>query len=188
MGRRVTVSPAFVALLCTMLFLDEEGLVLPFLLAAALHETGHLLVLHGFGIHPEAIRIGLCGAVIPAAFPSYRAELLTVLAGPAVNLALVLGFFRLWPSFFAANAVLLLYNLLPIYPLDGGRLLFLGLRCFLPEQAAAVVQVVGNVCIVGIVILCAVASISAVCGLFPWLLAVSFLFRLKNLLAKPSLP
>lgn len=113
------------ALLC------GAGEVLPLVLLSALcHELGHLFVLWRFRIPVERVVLSPMGALIIAPEQeklSYGRELLAVLAGPAVNLALALVLARVCGDylFAGANAILGVYNLLPVDGLDGGRALFL---------------------------------------------------------------
>ena len=106
------------------------------LLAAAMHEGGHLAALAAFRVPVEGVRLGAMGAVIHAPGAnrlSYGRELLVTLAGPMVNLisapllaALSARLGWEWGYLFAgAHMVLGVYNLLPIPPLDGGRALYL---------------------------------------------------------------
>jgi len=127
---KLRVSPLCLAVLGGAL-LCGAGEVLPLVLLAALcHELGHLFVLWLYRVPVEEILLTPLGAVIAAPEQerlSYGAELFAVLAGPAVNLILALIFARVSGDylFAGANAILGLYNLLPILGLDGGRALFL---------------------------------------------------------------
>lgn len=109
-----------------------------------LHELGHALMARRYGIPTEDITLYPIGGVarlhrIPRA-PG--AELLIALAGPAVNVALALMFFTLGRLFGAVaptfaeglagwlvhellvvNVLLAGFNLIPIFPMDGGRVL-----------------------------------------------------------------
>ena len=174
-------SPAFTALFCLLVFLDTECFVPYFMLAAALHELGHLTVLWLYDLYPAHFYIGLLGAVISVNFPNYLAELLTALAGPMVNLLLFCVCFRLLPLFSYFNLYLLLYNLIPIYPLDGGRLLRLGLtHWFRFETAFRIEQIVSILTVCALVAVGIYTAIFLRLGLFP-LLSLVFLLKLPSL-------
>lgn len=104
------------------------------LLAALCHELGHYAALRRRGGWVRAVRISALGAEMQVAGRmSYGGELLAAAAGPAVNLLLAaaLGLLGRWwePLYLlaGAQAVLGCFNLLPILPLDGGRMLWLAL-------------------------------------------------------------
>jgi Zn-dependent protease len=108
------------------------------------HELAHALVARRFGVRTSAITLFLFGGVAtleeePA---SPKADALVALAGPACSAALALIAFvlvfavdRFVPGrigtalgylgtyVLLANAVLAVFNLIPAYPMDGGRVL-----------------------------------------------------------------
>jgi len=105
-----------------------------------LHEMGHALMARQYGIATEHITLYPIGGVaaLQRMPRSAGPELLVALAGPAVNFALAAGFwailmtgsvvfgaapdsFLTWLMF--ANLGLGLFNLLPVFPMDGGRIL-----------------------------------------------------------------
>jgi Zn-dependent protease len=105
------------------------------------HETAHALVARQYGIEIRGITLFIFGGVAQmAAEPtSPRAEFLMALAGPVASLALSAGLLAVgvWvhsmdgPEAVAEvvvylgwlNAMVGLFNLVPAYPLDGGRML-----------------------------------------------------------------
>jgi Zn-dependent protease/predicted transcriptional regulator len=109
-----------------------------FFASLILHELGHALQARRDGVRTEGITLWLFGGVakIAGEFPSAGAELRIAVAGPAVTLviaAIALLAADVWPHPGAVravlawlgyiNAALLIFNLVPALPLDGGRVL-----------------------------------------------------------------
>lgn len=127
----VSVSPSVPLLLAAFVLLPSPLLLSALLLGAVLHELGHCLALRLLHARVTALRISVLGAEMQIAGRlSYGGEILAAVAGPAVNLALALllglgG--RVWEGlylFSGAQLALGLFNLLPVQPLDGGRILW----------------------------------------------------------------
>ena len=134
--RGIHIAWSFWLLLAAALLVSPPRVIAAVLLAAAMHEGGHLAQLAVFGVPVEGLRLGASGAVIYARGARrlpYGRELLVTLAGPAVNLlaAPLLAMLSAraaweWGYLLAgAHALLGVYNLLPILPLDGGQALWL---------------------------------------------------------------
>jgi Zn-dependent protease/CBS domain-containing protein len=111
---------------------------LAFFASILLHELGHALQARRDGVRIEGITLWLFGGVARFAgmFPSAGVEFRIAIAGPLVSLALGGGFVGValipglpepvdgvcsWLGF--TNLVLLVFNLVPALPLDGGRML-----------------------------------------------------------------
>jgi Zn-dependent protease/CBS domain-containing protein len=109
-----------------------------FFASLLLHELGHALQARREGVEIEGINLWLFGGVaqFKGGFPSAGAEFRIAIAGPLVSLAL--GVFFVVVAVFAGlpnaldgvvawlgytNLILLVFNLLPALPLDGGRVL-----------------------------------------------------------------
>lgn len=106
--------------------------------AAGFHELCHYLAIGALGGQVRQIRLGLFGAVMDTVLPEDR-EWLAAAAGPAGSFLLVLLFRRHWPRLALWGLTQGTFNLLPLYPLDGGRIL----RCLLrPWLAPAYIQAV----------------------------------------------
>ena len=111
------------------------------LLSIVLHETAHSLIARLYGIEIRGITLFIFGGVaeMPDEPRSPRGEFLMALAGPSISLVLAGLLFTLYsaanslPGLQAVagvlwylgllNATLGLFNLVPAFPLDGGRML-----------------------------------------------------------------
>ncbi len=93
-----------------------------------LHEAAHVVVSKYFGVETEKViitPIGLVGKLKAFDFLSTYKKAAIVLAGPLTNLLIAIASTIFAPenSFIAsANLIIFFFNMLPIYPLDGGRL------------------------------------------------------------------
>ncbi|MCO7175586.1 M50 family metallopeptidase [Sporolactobacillus kofuensis] len=114
-----------------------------------IHELGHALVAQWFGWDVTEIELLPFGGVAKIDSHNehpFHEECLVLIAGPLQNLWLpLLSFgllnFSFWGEaqhqiFLAQNNALLLFNLLPIWPLDGGRLLHVFLDMVYPYKSA----------------------------------------------------
>lgn len=95
--------------------------------SVALHELGHSVVARAKGsyIH-EIVLYPFGGAAKIANIPSKPMdEILVALAGPVVSLALALIFNQIELLRFLGflNGMLFFFNILPVFPMDGGRVL-----------------------------------------------------------------
>ena len=130
--------------------------------SVVLHELGHALVARRYGFTVRSIVLFAIGGVteIDAEHVTPAQELLIAVAGPAVSLLLaLLGALVWWYSPSAAlsllalhlsltNGLMAVFNLLPGYPMDGGRVIHATLW-FLTDQelpAARIASHVGRAC------------------------------------------
>ena len=111
---------------CVLLLLALSLLILPLrwllavLLAGAVHELGHYVALRLCGVNVSNLRIGIGGARMTVGDMGRWQELLCALAGPMAGLSLIL-LARWLPRTAVCACIHSAYNLLPVYPLDGGR-------------------------------------------------------------------
>lgn len=167
-------------------------LVLLVFACVLLHELGHVFMARQFGVRVHDVSLSAIGGVsrmeqIPN---DPRSEISIALAGPAVNVAVaaallplvlligvVRGFASLEeyaltvfsPSFSGlvttllyANLLIVFFNLIPAFPMDGGRVLRAGLSPMLTRDGATrVAAVVGEV-LAGMLLVVAIFAVQSV--------------------------
>ncbi len=114
---------------------DKTGNVFLCLLSGVIHEAGHLAILlisrekpKDIYITPFGMRIERC----PDFFLSFKREILCAFAGPFVNILAWLIFKG--SRFSEINLTIGLFNLLPVTPLDGNKILENFLRLKFSQQ------------------------------------------------------
>lgn len=150
------------------------------------HELGHAVTALFFSWRIKQILLLPFGGVVEVEEhgnrPFYE-ELLVTLAGPVQHVWLVGAAFVLWENnvltfdiwqiFFNYNVAIALINLLPIWPLDGGKLLFLLLTRYVPFSEAHEKMIIYSfgllIVVVGVLVFVAPAQLDL------WIIAL-FLF------------
>jgi len=115
-------------------------LLIPLFVLVVLHEYGHCAAARYFNVQVDSVTLYPIGGVAQIEFnPTHSTqEIIIALAGPAVNIVIgilaVIGAYVAYllqePNAFIVsvillymNLALLVFNMLPIFPMDGGRVL-----------------------------------------------------------------
>lgn len=178
-AERLRASSGFFLMLAALLLCLPLPWVTAAAVAALVHEGGHYLAICCLSRKKTFISFSAFSARMPLPEMSRGAELLCALAGPVAGLFLVL-LARWWPRMALCALGQSVFNLLPIYPLDGGRAFKCALEMRLNpprvEKVCAVVALVFKVLLMGGSVY---AAFFLDLGLLPLLVTVTLLFRLK---------
>lgn len=124
------------AILCAILTLVIPlPWLLAWIIAAITHEICHCIAVWVCGGRIEQICVSLHGAEIHTCLKNKWQTIFCILSGPAGGLFLLL-FSDSFPRIAVCALFQSIYNLIPLYPLDGGRALESFLKIVLPDIAA----------------------------------------------------
>ena len=131
----IKILPSFYLFISLGLVIIPLKWFVAWMIAAFFHELFHVLFLRLFRYQIYFIEIGWTGARIVTDGRTGLNISLCALAGPLGGFALLL-LLRVMPRLAVCGGMQALYNLLPVYPLDGGRALKGFVEHYLPVDAA----------------------------------------------------
>lgn len=131
------------AAITAVLILDRENRVLLCMIAALLHELGHLLMMRLCGVRVRGLKLRLFDVLIEADDPpTVSADVLITSGGPLANYLFAAFLCPFSLRLGLPHLALGVFNSLPVLSLDGGHLLGVFLtRRFSDRTAAAVLRV-----------------------------------------------
>lgn len=147
--KKLHIHPLFLLLIVLSLFTGTFVQLFILFAIILIHEIGHYTLANHYQWHIQSIVLWVFGGVMKTTEATNRPikeDIIVTVAGPLQHIwmfAVIYGcsFMDIIPTSlvqtaFYFNWLLLLFNLLPIYPLDGGKLLFYILSLFLPYKKA----------------------------------------------------
>jgi Zn-dependent protease len=196
-----------------MTALEGGGFILSLFGCVVLHELGHALAARRFGVPTIDITLLPIGGVARLQRIPERPiqELIIALAGPAVNLVIVglllfvfhvrfpgdagdpqhLVQARFWPKILEVNAFLAGFNMLPAFPMDGGRVLRALLAMRLPyARATRLAASIGQFMAIGFGLrgLCGGPPLLLLIALFVWIGAEAEAAQVEERIALKDVP
>ena len=178
-SHKLFCSAGFFFILALLILLVPFSWLGAMVAAAAFHECCHYFSIVLLTGRRTGIRLLSDSAKIPLPEMTPWQEVVCALAGPLGGLALI-PLYTVFPRLAFCGLVHSVYNLLPIYPLDGGRLLRYVLSGVLQppkvDNMMKVVAVVIRVCVCLVGIFC---TFYLHFGIFPILIAILICIRAK---------
>lgn len=185
MKHKIKVRSDFIFYLCFCLLLLPIRWVASWIIAAAVHEAFHLMAVYLLGGNVKSVCIGVGGAQICAQVQGKVKNLICILAGPIGGLSLLIVS-DVFPSVSVCAFLQSIFNLLPIYPLDGGKVLSCILEDFCGVQRPeTVLNAVFGILVILMICVCLYAAFVWELGLLP--LTACLLFALRQVKRKKSL-
>lgn len=173
---RLKFSAGFYLFCAVVLLMFPLKWIAAWITAMCLHEFFHYFALQLFGVRVRQVSIGYNGARMQTEPLSNIQETACALAGPIGGLILLI-FVRRFPLLAICGFLQSAYNLLPIYPLDGGRALLSLLRMFFDEIVAERIYRVFSKLIILLLMIIAVFSAFVGFGFMPIILMLSIIIK-----------
>ena len=147
------VNPATFLVWTVLIITDQTQFLFCSFVSALLHESAHIasyISFHASVLSIEVLPFGISASIGKSSELSCTAEIISSLSGPLMNLGLAF-FFMLLPESFIYGSEYFIYcnfaffvvNILPVIPLDGGRILYFSLlRKYKFEAVSITVKVI----------------------------------------------
>jgi len=131
---KVKVGISFILMAILMLLSHQFLLFINYIMALVLHEMAHIYMAKSKGYNTNAIKFDMLGASIKLDNRIQKDDLFAIaFAGPAINFIVCLICTSVWwivpemyvftAEFFRCNLIIASFNMLPVEPLDGAKLL-----------------------------------------------------------------
>lgn len=166
MERPVRIDPAVYLCWALAILILPVQWIFAMVIAAAVHEWFHMIATWLTGGRIKSIRIGAGGAVIETGPMSRGRGLLCTAAGPLGSLLLFACYSRI-PRIALCAGIQGIYNLLPLFPLDGGRFLRLlgGRKISRIAEYAVIAALIGGSIYISVKFLLGIAPVLLALGI-----------------------
>ena len=170
----VKFSFSFFLMAIAVILLGNSFVFLIYMFSVFFHEMAHAQISERFGIKMIEIKIYPFGAVLYGDIEKLTPiqSIVAAISGPLFNIIIAVCCIALWwliPQTYAytdiivfSNLTLALFNLLPVYPLDGGKI-FYTLLCFKLNHIKAfkIVRILGAIASLGFMTLFIVSCLNS---------------------------
>ena len=185
MGRKlaklsITVKPEYFIMLALGLLIIPFQWIIAWITASTFHEFFHFFALRLSGSRIFEVQVGLNGTVMDTDLFGDLKEILCALAGPIGSFLLIL-IGRWCPRLAICGFFQCAYNLIPIYPLDGGRVIRSIMRNFFSDPKSLQIEMwLENSVLLLFLLLGLYAFFCLKLGLIPLIFAVILMMKNKQ--------
>ena len=181
----ISVGPGFLLLAAFLYYQGGGAAVTAFFTAALAHELGHLAAIVLTGARVRTLRLTAAGWILEyGGALTQRQEMGIAAAGPIAGAAFAVSCLLYGSAYFRYAGLIALFsaffNMLPVLPLDGGRLAEAALLAVMPERdASAVMRVAGTLCGAAVVFTGAALRSWAAAAVGIWMTALANIPELR---------
>jgi Zn-dependent protease len=177
----IHIQFGFLVIVALSLFVIPIQWVAGWLFAAIIHELSHISAMQIMRIKIVSITLKQSGAVIKTEAMVPFQEFICALCGPLSGFVTFILMRRLFPQAALCALVQAAYNLIPIYPLDGGRALRCAFASILEIEHA---KLLSNCISVACIVLVAVITVYILCKCDGKLITIILIVLLVALISK----
>lgn len=164
-GIRIRIHLLFWAVIGLSVMTGHFLEVLTLFVIVLIHEIGHVAMARELGWRVTEVQLLPFGGVATmeeAYATDPLDEIVIALAGPFLNVVMMAVSYVCWyvgawteewaRFFLVSNVTIALFNLLPIWPLDGGRIVQAVICWFMPYRKAALLSMTGSTLLAGLMV------------------------------------
>lgn len=176
----ISVKPEYYIILALSLLVIPIQWISAWMIASIFHECCHYIALKLSGCRLFRVQVSLNGIVMDTDLADESREIFCALAGPLGGLLLILVG-RWCPRVALCGTFQSVYNLIPIYPLDGGRAACGILRKLFAEKTSKQIQKwLENSVLLVFLLLGIYSALCLKLGLIPLVLALILILKNKQ--------
>ena len=176
---RVCIHPGYLLYFAACVLFLPIKIILAWMAATIIHELGHICCILLLKKEIYSVQFGVFGAQINTETLGIWQEMISAMAGP-LSAIFILPFIKKFPIVTMFCILQSIYNLIPVYPMDGGRVV-VGVLVYFAGRKRAIKIYIIFIMILMLLFLAGIVYISIrySLGLLPLILIVIMIIKIK---------